>query len=76
MNDVYVGQKFGKWTVISLEAPRYKGHIQVQVRCECGSTRCIPRSALTRWERPSRQCQACARKQSARQKFGTRPNNY
>ena len=76
MAEVSVGDVFGKWTVISLDAPRYKGHIQVQVQCECGAQRCIPRSSLTRTERPSRQCKDCARKQAASQRFGTRRASY
>lgn len=70
--NVEVGAKFGKWTVVSLAAPRHKGHVQVVVRCECGAERNIPRSYLVRTERPSRQCAKCQRRESARYKFGTR----
>jgi hypothetical protein len=69
---VEIGDTFEKWTVISLEAPKYRGHIQVRVQCECGNKRAIPRSHLTRNERPSRQCQVCARKVCAAMRFGTR----
>jgi len=68
-----IGEKYGKWTVISLDAPKYKGHIQVVVQCDCGKKREIPRSYLVRKERPSRQCQECARKMCAYMRFGTRP---
>ena len=67
-----VGERYGRWVVISLDAPRYRGHAQVRVRCDCGTERVIPSIALTRSERPSRQCQRCARKLVARQRFGTR----
>lgn len=67
-----IGDIYGKWTVISLEAPRYRGHVQVRVRCACGRERYIPRSYLMRNERPSRQCQVCARKVCASMKFGSR----
>jgi hypothetical protein len=69
---VQVGDTYGKWTVVSLEAPKYRGHIQVRVRCQCGRQRNIPRSYLVRSERPSRQCQVCARKACAYMRFGTR----
>lgn len=71
---VQVGDSYGKWTVISLEAPRYHGHIQVLVQCECGRRRYIPQSYLVRNERPSRQCRICARKACAAMRFGTRPS--
>lgn len=67
-----IGDRFGKWEVISFDAKRYRGHIQVVVRCDCGSERAIPRSYLIRNERPSRQCQTCARKACAALRFGTR----
>jgi hypothetical protein len=67
-----IGDTFGKWTVIGLDAPKYRGHIQVRVQCQCGKERNIPRSYLTRSERPSRQCQVCARKMCAAMRFGTR----
>lgn len=72
-----IGERFGKWTVISFDASRYKGHIQVVVQCECGAIRAIPKSHLTRNERPSRQCQDCAQRVSASRRFGTRrhPND-
>jgi len=69
---VEIGEKYGKWTVISLEGPKHRGHVQVRVRCDCGHTRYIPRSYLTRNERPSRQCETCARKYCASMRFGTR----
>lgn len=62
----------GRWEVISLDVEKHKGHIQVRVRCLCGFERNMPRSYLTRPTRASRQCQSCARKQSAFQKFGAR----
>jgi hypothetical protein len=67
-----IGDTFGKWTVISLEAPKYSGHIQVRVQCECGTKRAIPRSYLIRDGSPSRQCQWCARKACAAMRFGSR----
>jgi hypothetical protein len=73
--NIEVGDRFGKWTVISLDAKRYKGHIQVRVRCDCGSERDIPRSYLVRLERPSRQCKQCARRFCADMRFGSRRPN-
>lgn len=58
-NDIKIGDKFGKWTIIDNELIRYKGVIKRNVQCECGKITTVRAHYLYNGE--SLSCTKCSK---------------